>query len=259
MNLVRILTNRNHRLGAHKNVRSTSKAPADSQCGTDVGFTATELLVVLGIIITLSSLLLLPVVKAKSRVNATACVSNLRQVGIVIAMYVSDFNQYPNETDWAATAFPEYANQKLLPNAAENTRVFVCPAKPVDKGKFSRFGYGYNGLGAGHFEGPNLGLGHIGMDNVRESQVKVPTEMIMIGDSGSSVWSDWLLNPNMDLGHNNIPQPVLSLPSERHNGGANIIFCDGHVEYAKQKRWIERTNRARRRWNNDYEPHPEAW
>ncbi len=28
-------------------------------------------------------------------------------------------------------------------------------------------------------------------------------------------------------------------PSSRHNGGANILFCDGHVEYAKRSRFVE--------------------
>jgi prepilin-type processing-associated H-X9-DG protein len=50
-----------------------------------------------------------------------------------------------------------------------------------------------------------------------------------------------------------------ALPSNRHSGGANMVFCDGHVEYAKQERWIEASDGARRRWNNDHKPHPETW
>ncbi|PYL01555.1 MAG: hypothetical protein DME19_01215 [Verrucomicrobia bacterium] len=44
-----------------------------------------------------------------------------------------------------------------------------------------------------------------------------------------------------------------------HNDGANVLFCDGHVESAKQRKWQEPTDTARRRWNNDNQPHPETW
>ena len=45
-------------------------------------------------------------------------------------------------------------------------------------------------------------------------------------------------------------------PGRSHRGGANVLFCDAHVDYGNQGKWIERTDRARRRWNNDHEPHP---
>jgi hypothetical protein len=34
-----------------------------------------------------------------------------------------------------------------------------------------------------------------------------------------------------------------------------MVFCDGHVEYAKWKRWIDRTDKVMRRWNVDNQPH----
>ena len=44
-----------------------------------------------------------------------------------------------------------------------------------------------------------------------------------------------------------------------HKDGANIVFCDGHVEYGKTKDWIKPTEDARKRWNNDNMSHPETW
>jgi len=44
-----------------------------------------------------------------------------------------------------------------------------------------------------------------------------------------------------------------------HSRRANMAFCDGHVEYAKQDKWTEESDAARRRWNNDHEPHRETW
>jgi prepilin-type processing-associated H-X9-DG protein len=85
--------------------------------------------------------------------------------------------------------------------------------------------------------------------------------MIAIGETGSGIASDTLLNPNADL-HTPDEGSWLDkawLPSDRHRGRANMLFCDGHVETAHQARWIEKTDRARRRWNNDNEPHRETW
>jgi prepilin-type processing-associated H-X9-DG protein len=48
-------------------------------------------------------------------------------------------------------------------------------------------------------------------------------------------------------------------PGARHNRGANIVFCDGHVEWGRQSAWTRKTPEIRRRWNSDNEPHPETW
>ena len=47
--------------------------------------------------------------------------------------------------------------------------------------------------------------------------------------------------------------------SSRHNGGANVLFCDSHVEFGKRATLIKEEDRPRRRWNIDHEPHPEFW
>ena len=62
------------------------------------GFTLIELLVVIGIIGTLSGLLLPALCKAKAQTRSASCKNNLRQIGTALAMYVGDFHIYP--TDW---------------------------------------------------------------------------------------------------------------------------------------------------------------
>jgi prepilin-type processing-associated H-X9-DG protein len=51
----------------------------------------------------------------------------------------------------------------------------------------------------------------------------------------------------------------MELTPPRHNNGANVVFCDVHVEYGKLTAWLERSDRARSRWNNDNQPHRETW
>jgi prepilin-type N-terminal cleavage/methylation domain-containing protein/prepilin-type processing-associated H-X9-DG protein len=86
-----------------------------------------------------------------------------------------------------------------------------------------------------------------------ENQVRVASDMIAVADCRPK--SRGADNDLDDL----FPINLLAELSPRHNNGENIVFCDGHVEYAKQTVWLKRTEAARQRWNNDHQPHPETW
>jgi prepilin-type processing-associated H-X9-DG protein len=167
-------------------------------------------------------------------------------VGLVL--YVGDFQKSP------AAYFVEGTNNQdvvttwqdfLLPFCGDNTNLFQCPSQERGIQCVNPGLYGYNnGTGAG------LGLAYLGDGTlrVRESDVRVPSDMMAIGDGPFSLF----------------PLPATFTGyyggmRDAHDAGANVVFCDGHVEYGKIVDWMKADDLHRQRWNNDNQPHPETW
>src|SRR5713101_4524410 len=76
--------------------------------GSGRGFTLIELLVVIIIIAILAALLLPALAKAKEKANRTACVNNMRNLGLAMAMYTHDNNDWMPWCQWYNSYGPSW-------------------------------------------------------------------------------------------------------------------------------------------------------
>jgi prepilin-type processing-associated H-X9-DG protein len=184
--------------------------------------------------------------------------------------FVGDNHVYPLfvNVDFHKGGYPEhYGNwvdalehEKIASQPGKSffkTGVWHCPAAqrpPNFPTNAVYMSYGYNAYGLDVMVSLGLGGHKTGTfaqtfaPPVNESEVAAPSDMMAMGDvfnGGIIFWRDDKVASSENA-------------CSRHQGKANVVFCDGHVESPTLKFLFEDTSAAALvRWNRDHLPHRE--
>jgi prepilin-type N-terminal cleavage/methylation domain-containing protein/prepilin-type processing-associated H-X9-DG protein len=235
------------------------------------GFTLIELLVVIAIIAILAAILFPVFSRARENARKAQCMSNMRQIAMGYMMYLQDWDER-FISEWLCGCFDtRRGNARACANYdpdsptgvaciwgwdrkiepyIKNKKLFVCPSDTLIASGSSacttcRFNtqqdtsYGLNE----HVVAPPGTKCHGG---TTLAAIRNPADVIIIGETKAWHRVDQPWNggdPNLV----DVIQDITGMCDvERHQGGANYIFADGHVKWLMPNATLTPKNL----WNN---------
>lgn len=215
------------------------------------GFTLIELLVVMAIIAILAAILFPVFAQAREKARATTCLSNVKQMGMAISMYVTDNEGYPMHSS-PGSAVPRTRWPDYIYPYTRNERLFLCPSAPFELFRkpfahnpaayFGGYGYNYQYLGNSRFP-----------FTAPDAVVSVPAETIVIADTfgcgfdaGIRNSGNYTVDPPVPSARGSRPTTpgdgfygagaecggewgCRAVPAGRHHNKVTVAFADGHA------------------------------
>ncbi len=207
---------------------------------TRSAFTLVELLVVIAIIAIMASFLFPVFGRARENARKTACMNNLKQLGLGFAQYTADYDRgYPgagpfqrwgNGGHWVGgtngtvasqgnpgalrllnapdtlTSTPALVEQGGLYPYIKNKAIYICPSSA--DGEFTELSYSMN----------------CALSGIKDTTVASTdsANIILLVDeyqANDGFWYAWNAAGSTDA------------LTKLHNGGGNLLMCDGHVKF----------------------------
>lgn len=228
------------------------------------GFTLIELLVVIAIIAILAAILFPVFAQAREKARQTMCLSNLRQLGTSIQMYIQDYDERLPGSSWqnnrcgfaghwvppgniAASPNWRIEDGSLMPYV-KNVKLFACPSDAVASSWNAT-----SGLRTDRAKGLSYAFNAYLANFISIATVPAPADIIILIDQGVGAPADPNGRPprpaarplddglNVPFFCSNPASPtqcvLIDYPSFAHNGGATFTFLDGHAKWVKAERF----------------------
>ena len=198
------------------------------------GFTLIELLVVIAIIAILAAILFPVFARAREKARQASCQSNLKQIALAHIQYVQDYDErflY----GWNALYSCSSTWEGFLTPYVKNDQLFMCPAG-LDWSSYSssgNYGWPYDDLRMAKLAAIGMAGDTAGyflcFDSYSSYVTNDPSSYSCVNCGATLSYS---------LGFDQTNENAWAT---RHNGTANVAFCDGHVKAVQKGDLLKRT------------------
>lgn len=195
------------------------------------GFTLIELLVVIAIIAILAAILFPVFARAREKARQTSCLSNMKEIGLAMAMYVQDYDEtMPRRFLYCANDTQLFWWHDMVQPYVKNWQIMLCPSvDPLGTYTYRRppglpnpleYTYSVNAQS-------EWGAGGPGVNSLtRLAAIKLPAECIHVAESRDIELSHNTETDCYDADNGNVLKP--------HSEMANWLFVDGHAKAMKK-------------------------
>lgn len=208
-----------------------------------VAFTLIELLVVIAVIAIIAAILFPVFAQARAKARQTACISNLRQIGMASLQYAQDYDDITVGTELGIN--PEYYWGEMLRPYVRSREILSCPSSPrrprisapvpgFPEGISFEWSYSYAINDIKDTNGISIGAAF-----AHQAAVTRPADTVLILDGWPAAEQPATDEERHEIrwawGSRDSMHNPLDDGNPRHASGFGLLLCDGHARWRKRE------------------------